>query len=56
MSIDEIANLPDVSEGLEFSIKKAANSCNTINELLDIIKSKRYTVTRLQRIDRKSVV
>lgn len=50
MSIDEIANLPDVSEGLEFSIKKAANSCNTINELLDIIKSKRYTVTRLQRI------
>ena len=50
MSIEEIANLPDVSEGLEFSIKKAANSCNTVNELLDIIKSKRYTITRLQRI------
>ena len=50
MSIEEISNLPDVSEGLEFSIKKAANSCNTINEFLDIVKSKRYTVTRLQRI------
>ena len=31
MSIEEIANIPDVSEGLEFSIKKAANSCNNIN-------------------------
>lgn len=50
MSTEEISNLPDVSEGLEFSIKKAANSCNTINEFLDIVKSKRYTVTRLQRI------
>ena len=50
MSISEIANLPDVSEGLEFSIKKAANSCNSIVEFLDIVKSKRYTSTRLQRI------
>ena len=50
MSIERIANIPDVSEGLEFSIKKAANSCNNIKEFLDIIKSKRYTLTRLQRI------
>ena len=50
MSIEEIANIPDVSEGLEFSIKKAANSCNNIYDFLDIVKSKRYTVTRLQRI------
>ena len=50
MTIEEIADIPDVSEGLEFSIKKAANSCNNINEFLDIVKSKRYTITRLQRI------
>lgn len=50
MSISEIANLPDVSEGLEYSIKNAANSCNTIDELISIVKSKRYTVTRLKRI------
>ena len=50
MSIEEIASIPDVSEGLEFSIKKAVNSCNNINEFLDIVKSKRYTITRLQRI------
>ena len=50
MSTLEISELPDVTEGLEFSIKKAANSCNTIQEFLNIIKSKRYTATRLQRI------
>ena len=50
MDISEIANLPDVSEGLEFAIKNTANSCNTIEEFLNIIKSKRYTSTRIQRI------
>ena len=50
MDVSEIANLPDVSEGLEFAIKNAANSCNTIEEFLNIIKSKRYTSTRIQRI------
>ena len=50
MSIEEIANLPDVSEGLEFAIKDAANSCNSIVEFLSMVKSKRYTSTRFQRI------
>ena len=50
MSIQEIADLPDVSEGLENAIKNAANSCNSVVEFLNIIRSKRYTNTRLQRI------
>ncbi len=50
MDISEIAELPDVSEGLENAIKHAANSCNSVVEFLNIIKSKRYTNTRLQRI------
>lgn len=50
MSTAEIANLPDVSEGLEFSLKNAANQCNSVVELLSIVKTKRYTQTRLQRI------
>ena len=50
MTVAEIKELPDVSEGLEFAIKEAASSCNTIVEFLNIIKSKRYTTTRLQRI------
>ena len=50
MSIYDISQLPDVSEGLEFAVKNAANSCNSLVELLNIIKSKRYTQTRIQRI------
>lgn len=50
MSTYEISQLPDVSEGLEFAIKNAANSCNSIVDFLNIIKSKRYTSTRIQRI------
>lgn len=50
MSLEEIANLPDVSEGLENLIKKAANSCNTIDEFINIVSSKRYTETRIRRI------
>ena len=50
MSLEDIANLPDVTEGLENILKKAANSCNSVVEFLDIVKSKRYTNTRIQRI------
>ena len=50
ISTDEIANLPDVSEGLEFAIKSAANECNSVVELLSIVDTKRYTKTRIQRI------
>ena len=47
---EEIAELADVSEGLEYSLKNAADSCNTLEDLLNTIKSKRYTETRMQRI------
>ena len=50
MSISEIANLPDVSEGLEYKIKNAANSCNSLIEFFNIVSSKRYTKTRISRI------
>ena len=50
MTVKEIADLPDVTEGLENLIKNAANSCNNLIELVNIIKSKRYTQTRIQRI------
>lgn len=50
MSVQEIANLRDVSEGLENLIKQAANSCNNLEDLINSIKSKRYTRSRIQRI------
>ncbi len=50
MSVEEIAILPDVSEGLEHAIKSAADSSSNLNDFISKIKSKRYTLTRLQRI------
>lgn len=50
MSVKEISDLQDVNEGLEHKIKKAADSCNTLSELTNMIKSKRYTLTRINRI------
>ena len=50
MPVKEIAQLQDVTEGLEYVIKNAANSCNSLAELINMIKSKRYTQTRIQRI------
>lgn len=50
MTLSEIANIPDVSEGLENKIKIAANNFNTLPELIANIKSKRYTQSRIQRI------
>ena len=50
MSIEQISKLADVSEGLEFGIKKASISSKNLSELIDSIKSKRYTTTRIYRI------
>lgn len=50
LTSSEISEYPDVSEGLEFAIKNAANSCNNLYDLINILKSKRYTQTRIQRI------
>lgn len=50
MTVEQIANLPTVSEGLEHKIKKAADSSISLEELIDKIKSKRYTLTRINRI------
>ncbi len=50
MTTKEIVNLPEVTEGLEYLIKEVANNTNKIDELINGIKSKRYTQTRIQRI------
>ena len=50
MSKEDLSKLPDVSEGLENSIKNAADSCNNIKDLINIVKTKRFTQTRIQRI------
>lgn len=50
MTLKELKNLPDVSEGLENKIKAAAFNNDTLSGLIEEIKSKRYTQSRIQRI------
>ena len=50
MSLEELSNIHEVSEGLENRIKDAANNHNDINEIIEAVKSKRYTLTRIKRI------
>ena len=45
-----IALLPDVTEGLENRILKAASEADSYGALIALIKSKRFTQTRIQRM------
>ena len=49
-SPEDIQKIIDVSEGIENRIKNASQISGSISNLLNIIKTKRYTSTRLQRI------
>lgn len=46
----ELSELPDMGEGLHYKLQAAALKATTIEELIRLLKSKRYTWTRLQRI------
>ncbi len=50
MSLNEIAVLPDISEGIENRIYKSIKSAKSLNELYDLIKTKRYSHARIRRI------
>lgn len=45
-----LRDLPEISEGLENRLRKAANAAGSVKELLALLKSKRYPFARLQRI------
>lgn len=50
LSPEQLQNIADVSEGLEYALKRAAFSANTLPDLLNAVKSKRYAYSRLRRI------
>ncbi|MBQ7960034.1 MAG: nucleotidyltransferase [Clostridia bacterium] len=50
MPAEILSDIPDVGEGMENRIKSAALQATTLNELADIIKTKRYTHSRIRRI------
>ena len=50
LSSEELFEISDVTEGLENVLKKSIGEAFDIDELIEKIKSKRYTKTRVQRI------
>lgn len=50
MSEGDFASLPDVNEGLENRIYNVVRDFNSIKEIIDSIKTKRYTHSRIRRI------
>ncbi|CZT57026.1 hypothetical protein BN3661_01746 [Eubacteriaceae bacterium CHKCI005] len=50
MEPEELALCPDVSEGLEYRILQAAKKAQNLPQLYDMVKTKRYTHSRIRRI------
>ena len=50
LSSNELSEISDVTEGLENVLKKAVTEGFDIDDLIEKIKTKRYTKTRVQRI------
>ncbi len=50
MSLSEISALPDISEGLENKLYKAIFEQSRINDIIESVKSKRYTHARIRRL------
>ncbi len=50
MSVEDFANLPDVSEGLEHRLYQAAKSAVSLQEFYSAVKTKRYSHARIRRI------
>lgn len=46
---DDFSDIANISEGLDNRIKSAINNHNSLEELYDEIKTKRYTYTRIKR-------
>jgi predicted nucleotidyltransferase len=50
LQVEDLANLPDVCEGLENRIFSAISLSTGLDELMFRIKTKRYTLSRIRRI------
>ncbi len=50
MSVEDFKELPDVSEGLEYRLFDAVKTSSYLEEILEKVKTKRYTLSRIRRI------
>ncbi len=47
---DDFSSIPDISEGLDMKLKKEISAAENLNQLFELIKSKRYTLARIRRL------
>lgn len=50
MTVEDFKSLPDVSEGLEYRFFDAIKTSSYLEEILEKVKTKRYTHSRIRRI------
>lgn len=50
MSLEQLAKLPEVAEGLEHSLMRTVGGCSDIDEVLKAIVCRRYSLPRMKRI------
>ena len=50
MTCDDLSQFVTVDDGIKFRIKKYINSCNSLEELIKCVKTKRYTYNRIKRM------
>lgn len=50
MTVEEFSQLPDISEGLEYRLYKAARQAGNLEEFYSLVKSKRYSHARIRRL------
>ncbi len=50
MTLEQLRNVPEVSEGLENALKNEARETNNLITFVNNVKSKRYSQNRIQRI------
>ncbi len=48
--ISELHRIYQMTEGIEYRLKKAAENAATFSDFLHLVKTKRYTFTRIQRL------
>jgi len=50
LNIQDLSNLPDLSEGLEHRLYNAIRTAASLEELHQLVKTKRYTMARVRRL------
>lgn len=50
LSYQELANIYQMTEGIEYRIKDCAKKATSFSQFVELVKTKRYTWTRIQRL------